>query len=108
MLTHAQIDFEARKSLGRDTNARDHIIEYLEGSTARLGSAPDLYYLHRMDPDTDLQESIGTLAEMRESGKCRFIGLCECSADTLRKACSSGCHYCTKRATRADPVSRQD
>ncbi|KAJ3458831.1 hypothetical protein MRS44_012940 [Fusarium solani] len=63
-----------------------HIKEYIEGTIDRLGFTPDLYYLHRIDPDTPLEESIGALDELRRAGKTKYIGLSECSAETLRKA----------------------
>ncbi|KFY98578.1 hypothetical protein V500_01598 [Pseudogymnoascus sp. VKM F-4518 (FW-2643)] len=68
------------------TNSAAHIKEYIEGTTERLGFAPDLYYLHRIDPNTPLEESIGALDELRRAGKTKYIGLSECSAATLRKA----------------------
>ncbi|EXJ74879.1 alcohol dehydrogenase [Cladophialophora psammophila CBS 110553] len=68
------------------TNSASHIKEYIEGSIERLGFAPDLYYLHRIDPKTPLEESIGALDEIRKAGKTKYIGLSECSANTLRKA----------------------
>ncbi|KAJ5756903.1 aldo/keto reductase [Penicillium nucicola] len=68
------------------TNSAAHIKEYIEGTIDRLGFAPDLYYLHRIDPNTPLEESIGALDELRRSGKTKYIGLSECSAATLRKA----------------------
>ncbi|KAL4961662.1 putative aldo-keto reductase (AKR13) [Aspergillus stella-maris] len=68
------------------TNSAAHIKEYIEGTIDRLGFAPDLYYLHRIDPNTPLEESISTLDELRRAGKTKYIGLSECSAATLRKA----------------------
>ncbi|CAI7597280.1 aldo/keto reductase [Penicillium manginii] len=68
------------------TNSAAHIKEYIEGTINRLGFTPDLYYLHRIDPNTPLEESIGALDELRRSGKTKYIGLSECSAATLRKA----------------------
>ncbi|KAI8673035.1 Aldo-ket-red domain-containing protein [Fusarium sp. Ph1] len=65
-----------------------HIKEYIEGTIERLGFPPDLYYLHRIDPTTPLEESIPALDEIRRAGKTNFIGLPECSAATLRKASS--------------------
>ncbi|KAI1454352.1 aldo/keto reductase [Annulohypoxylon moriforme] len=67
-------------------NSAAHIKEYIDGTIDRLGFAPDLYYLHRIDPNTPLEESIGTLDEIRRAGKTKYIGLSECSAATLRKA----------------------
>jgi aryl-alcohol dehydrogenase-like predicted oxidoreductase len=46
----------------------------------------DLYYLHRRDFNTPIEESVGALAELVEAGKIRSIGLSEMSAETLRKA----------------------
>ncbi|KAF2997121.1 hypothetical protein E8E13_004432 [Curvularia kusanoi] len=68
------------------TNSAGHIKEYIEGTIERLGFAPDLYYLHRIDPGTPLSESITALDDLRKAGKTRYIGLSECSAATLRKA----------------------
>ncbi|KAJ5397687.1 hypothetical protein N7509_005800 [Penicillium cosmopolitanum] len=68
------------------TNSASHIKEYIEGTIERLGFAPDLYYLHRIDPNTPLTESIPALDEIRKAGKTKYIGLSECSAETLREA----------------------
>ncbi|KAE8373687.1 NADP-dependent oxidoreductase domain-containing protein [Aspergillus bertholletiae] len=68
------------------TNSAAHIKEYIDGTIERLGFAPDLYYLHRIDPNTPLEESIPALDEIRKAGKTKYIGLSECSAATLRKA----------------------
>ncbi|KAM0193476.1 hypothetical protein ACHAPI_007545 [Fusarium lateritium] len=67
-------------------NSAAHIKEYIEGTIERLGFTPDLYYLHRIDPNMNLEESIGALDKLRRAGKTKFIGLSECSAATLRKA----------------------
>jgi aryl-alcohol dehydrogenase-like predicted oxidoreductase len=71
---------------GSVTNSAPHIKEYIEGTIERLGFAPDLYYLHRIDPNTPLEESIPALDEIRKAGKTKYIGLSECSTKTLRKA----------------------
>ncbi|KAI0232871.1 hypothetical protein L0F63_004290, partial [Massospora cicadina] len=46
----------------------------------------DLYYQHRVDPDTPIEETVGAMAELVKEGKVRYIGLSECNAETLRKA----------------------
>lgn len=71
---------------GKVTNSASHIKEYIEGTIERLGFAPDLYYLHRIEPGRSLEESIGALDEIHKVGKTKYIGLSECSAATLRKA----------------------
>ncbi|KAI6821900.1 putative aldo-keto reductase [Hortaea werneckii] len=71
---------------GEVTNKADHIKSYIEGTIERLGFEPDLYYLHRIDPNTPLEESISALDDIRKAGKTKYIGLSECSAGTLRKA----------------------
>jgi aryl-alcohol dehydrogenase-like predicted oxidoreductase len=59
----------------------------IEGSLKRLGTDyVDLYYQHRMDPDTPIEETVGALAEVVREGKVRHIGLSEASAATIRAA----------------------
>ena len=79
---------------GSVTNSASHIKSYIDSTIERLGFAPDLYYLHRIEPGRDLNESIGALDEIRKAGKTKYIGLSECSAATLRKANSGASHYC--------------
>ncbi|KAL4962216.1 NADP-dependent oxidoreductase domain-containing protein [Aspergillus stella-maris] len=71
---------------GGVTNSAEHIKSYIDGTIERLGFTPDLYYLHRIDPNTPLEESIPALDEIRKAGKTKYIGLSESSAATLRKA----------------------
>jgi aryl-alcohol dehydrogenase-like predicted oxidoreductase len=59
----------------------------IENSLRRLNTDHiDLYYLHRLDPNTPIEESVGALAELVKEGKIGAIGLSEVSADTLQKA----------------------
>ena len=61
--------------------------EAVEASLKRLGlKVIDLYYLHRIDPDIPVEESVGELARQVEAGNIRAIGLSEASADQLRRA----------------------
>ncbi len=46
----------------------------------------DLYYIHRIDPNVPIEETIGAMAELVKSGKIRYIGLSEASSSTIRKA----------------------
>jgi aryl-alcohol dehydrogenase-like predicted oxidoreductase len=68
-------------------NKPDSLRKAVDASLQRLGTDYiDLYYLHRIDPTTPIEESVGTLAELIQAGKIRHIGLSECSANTLRRA----------------------
>jgi aryl-alcohol dehydrogenase-like predicted oxidoreductase len=59
----------------------------VEGSLKRLGiETIDLYYQHRIDPDTPVEETVQAMAKLVEEGKIRFLGLSEASAETLRRA----------------------
>lgn len=59
----------------------------IEGSLQRLGvDHVDLYYLHRVDPDTPIEETVGAMADLVSEGKVRFLGLSEAAPDTLRRA----------------------
>ena len=58
-----------------------------ESSLKRLQTdVIDLYYMHRPDPDVPVEESVGALAELKEEGKIRMLGLSEMSAESLRRA----------------------
>ncbi len=58
-----------------------------EASLKRLGvETIDLYYLHRVDPETPIEDTVGAMAELVREGKVRFLGLSEASAQTLRRA----------------------
>ncbi|MEH3102090.1 aldo/keto reductase [Sphingomonas adhaesiva] len=67
----------------------DNIRRACDGSLERLGiETIDLYYQHRVDPDVPIEDVIGTLAELKQAGKLRHIGLSEAAAATLRRACA--------------------
>ena len=58
-----------------------------EGSLRRLGmDVIDLYYLHRVDPNTPIEDTVGAMADLKKEGKIRHIGLSEAGMATLRKA----------------------
>jgi aryl-alcohol dehydrogenase-like predicted oxidoreductase len=58
-----------------------------DASLKRLGTDHiDLYYQHRVDPDTPIEETVGAMAELVQAGKVRHIGLSEASAETIRRA----------------------
>lgn len=65
----------------------EYLRQAVEGSLKRLDiETIDLYYLHRVDPNTPIEETVGAMAKLIEEGKIRHIGLSEASADTLRRA----------------------
>ncbi|MDD5168213.1 MAG: aldo/keto reductase, partial [Syntrophales bacterium] len=58
-----------------------------DASLRRLGvEMIDLYYLHRVDPQTPIEETVGAMAQLIEGGKVRYLGLSEVGAKTLRRA----------------------
>ena len=72
----------------RGVNGRpEYVRSACEASLKRLGVAHiDLYYQHRVDPKTPIEETVGAMGELVREGKVKYIGLSEASADTLRRA----------------------
>jgi aryl-alcohol dehydrogenase-like predicted oxidoreductase len=69
-------------------NEPESIVASCNASLARLGfDHIDLFYLHRIDRTVPIEESVGALAQLVAAGKIRYVGLSECSAETLRRAC---------------------
>ena len=65
-----------------------YVREACEASLRRLGvDCIDLYYLHRVDPETPIEDTVGAMSRLVAEGKVRFIGLSEAAPDTLRRAC---------------------
>lgn len=65
----------------------DHLKKSLDGSLKRLGvDCLDLWYQHRIDPSVPIEETVGTMGELVQAGKVRFLGLSEASAATIRRA----------------------
>ena len=65
----------------------EYIREACEKSLKRLGvEAIDLYYMHRQDPKVEIEEIVGTMADLVKEGKVKYIGLSEVDAETLRRA----------------------
>lgn len=71
-----------------DLNGRpEYVRRALDRSLRHLGTDHvDLYYLHRVDPKVPIEESVGALAELVDQGKVRHLGVCEASAQTIRRA----------------------
>jgi aryl-alcohol dehydrogenase-like predicted oxidoreductase len=65
----------------------EYVRQACEGSLRRLGvETIDLYYQHRVDPNTPIEETVGAMAQLVKEGKVRYLGLSEASAKTLRRA----------------------
>src|ERR671916_1160035 len=65
----------------------DYVPVACEASLKRLGvDHIDLYYQHRIDPKTPIEDTVGAMARLVEAGKVRYLGLCEAGADTIRRA----------------------
>lgn len=65
----------------------EYVKEACEASLKRLGTdVIDLYYLHRVDPETPIEDTVAAMAELVKEGKVRYIGLSEVNGRTLKKA----------------------
>jgi aryl-alcohol dehydrogenase-like predicted oxidoreductase len=65
----------------------EYVRSACEASLKRLGiDSIDLYYQHRVDPNTPIEETVGAMADLVKKGKVKFLGLSEASAQTLRRA----------------------
>jgi len=65
----------------------EYVKQACDASLKRLGvDVIDLYYQHRVDPDTPIEETVGAMAELVKEGKVKYLGLSEAGADTIRRA----------------------
>jgi aryl-alcohol dehydrogenase-like predicted oxidoreductase len=65
----------------------DYVRSACEASLRRLQvDVIDLYYQHRVDPDTPIEDTVGAMAELIEAGKVRYLGLSEAAPETIRRA----------------------
>ncbi|MEO6588980.1 MAG: aldo/keto reductase, partial [Pyrinomonadaceae bacterium] len=88
LATKFGIVFDPTDPSKRGINGKsDYVKTAVEASLKRLEiETIDLYYLHRVDPETPIEETVGAMSKLVEEGKIRHIGLSEASAETLRKA----------------------
>jgi aryl-alcohol dehydrogenase-like predicted oxidoreductase len=71
----------------RINGKRDYVKKAVERSLKNLGTDYiDLYYLHRLDPNTPIEETVAAMAELVKAGKVGYIGLSEVSSETIKKA----------------------
>ncbi|CAF0846460.1 unnamed protein product [Adineta ricciae] len=83
-----------------------YVHEQCERSLKRLGlDYIDLYYVHRIDSKVPIEETMGALKELVQAGKIKYIGLSECSSDTLRRACAV--HHVTAVQIEYSPFSME-
>jgi aryl-alcohol dehydrogenase-like predicted oxidoreductase len=77
----------ARPDFREISGKPDYVRKACEGSLRRLGvDVIDVYYQHRVDPDTPIEETVDAMAELVRKGKVRFLGLSEAGAETIRRA----------------------
>jgi len=69
------------------TGRPEYVREACDASLARLGTDHiDLYYQHRVDPNTPIEDTVGAMAELVRAGKVRYLGLSEAAPETIRRA----------------------
>jgi aryl-alcohol dehydrogenase-like predicted oxidoreductase len=74
-------------TVGPLDGSADHVLGSIDGSLERLGTDHvDLLYQHRVDPNVEIEETVGAMAELVEQGKVRHIGLSEAAPETIRRA----------------------
>jgi aryl-alcohol dehydrogenase-like predicted oxidoreductase len=79
---------DADGGFGGINGTPEYVREACEGSLRRLGvDVIDLYYLHRVDPATPIEDTVGAMSRLVEEGKVRFLGLSEAAPGTIRRAC---------------------
>lgn len=65
----------------------EYVRSCCDASLKRLGvETIDLYYQHRVDPNTPIEETVGAMAQLVQAGKVRYLGLSEAATDTIRRA----------------------
>ncbi len=91
---------------GAGLGKRDKVRPALEESLARLGTDyVDLYYLHRVDPSTPIEETVGAMADLVSAGLVRYLGLSEAAPETVRRADAT--HPITALQTEYSMFSRE-
>jgi aryl-alcohol dehydrogenase-like predicted oxidoreductase len=88
LATKFGIERDPANPMARNINGRpEYVKRSCDGSLRRLGvDHIDLYYQHRVDPDTPIEETVGAMSELVDAGKVRFLGLSEAGPDSIRRA----------------------
>jgi aryl-alcohol dehydrogenase-like predicted oxidoreductase len=79
---------DPKNPAARGVNGKpEYVKQSCDGSLKRLGvETIDLYYQHRVDPETPIEETVGAMADLVRAGKVRYIGLSEAGPETIRRA----------------------
>jgi len=87
LCTKFGMTFDSKSGQLNVSGTPEYVRQACEKSLKRLGvDNIDLYYQHRVDTNTPIEDTIGALAKLVKEGKIKYIGLSECSAETLRRA----------------------
>lgn len=82
-----EVDDDGNWVMGSINGRPEYVRKSIERSLRNLGTDyVDLYYLHRMDPNTPIEETVGAMSRLVEEGKVRYLGLSEVSAEVLSRA----------------------
>ena len=74
-------------TLGGIDSSPENVRKTIDGTLQRLGiDQVDLYYQHRVDPNVEIEETVGAMAELVEAGKVKHLGLSEAAPETIRRA----------------------
>jgi aryl-alcohol dehydrogenase-like predicted oxidoreductase len=74
-------------TLGGIDGSPENVRKTIDGTLRRLGiEQVDLYYQHRVDPNVEIEETVGAMAELVEAGKVKYLGLSEAAPETIRRA----------------------
>ncbi|MCX4247256.1 aldo/keto reductase [Paraliomyxa miuraensis] len=87
LATKFAVTFEEDGRITGISGRPEYVRQACEASLARLGvDTIDLYYQHRVDPNTPIEDTVGAMAELVREGKVRYLGLSEASPETIRRA----------------------
>src|SRR5215207_846366 len=87
--TRDNVEDESGVGEGYVDGSPAYVKQAAENSLRRLKiETIDLYYAHRVDPTTPIEETVGAMADLVKAGKVRYLGLSECSSESLRRACA--------------------
>ena len=82
----SEIDDQGQRT-GRVNGRPDYVRQCVDNSLRRLGvEVIDLYYQHRVDPNTPVEDTFGVLGELVAAGKVRYLGISEAAPETIRRA----------------------